>query len=465
MNTILSMLVPAMVASFASAIALGLSAGAPARWRLGIAAAGLLSWVMPWPLLILPFTSQQASIAVSWIGSVADGITSAGLNAVTSTSGELPAKLSTSTSMWTVFMAIALLPGLLMFLADIVRYRRTLAQWNRDSVDGEQLRIRLPQAVRHVPHAIRVVPRSGIAAATGLLRGTIWVGDGLTGHAHLNAALLHECLHIARKDALTILTVTFIKRLYFWNPVVRYFAHRAEFFIEAACDESCAQLMGRSEYRNSLATLILDSQGARNMAFVPMMKTGRQDVARVAALGVAPRLHARACIGAALCALGLGAAASLNAQGAADPRIGAWDETRTSTDYQSLLRVFEHLDNGMTRMYVNAKLLEPNRWHVDFKCDGKKYRTLTHDDRFTGITYSCRQTGTRTIESSFTYGAADAGVDMRWTEKDRTSGTWTETVSADGKRYTTTGVSKLKNGQTRESRRDFVRRESKPAAV
>jgi hypothetical protein len=280
----------------------------------------------------------------------------------------------------------------------------------------------------------------------------------------LNAALVHECLHIARKDMLTILGVTFIKRLYFWNPVVRYFARRAEFFVEAACDERCAQLLGRGEYRNSLATLILDSQGMRNMAFAPTMKTGRQDVARVAALGVAPRVHARACIGAALCALGLGAAASLNAQGAADPRIGSWDEVKGSTDYQSLLRVFENLDNGMTRMYVNAKLLEANRWHVDFKCDGRKYRTLTHNDRFTGTTYSCRQTGARTIESSFTYGAADPGVDVHWVEKDRTSATATETVSADGKRYTTVVVSRSSNGQARQSRRDFVRRAS-PSAI
>jgi len=82
-----------------------------------------------------------------------------------------------------------------------------------------------------------------------------------------------------------------------------------------------------------------------------------------------------------VCALGLGAAATLNAQDVADPRIGSWDELRTSTNYDSLLRVFENLDHGMIRMHVNSKLLEVNRWHVDFKCDGEKYRALTRSSR------------------------------------------------------------------------------------
>jgi hypothetical protein len=54
MNTILSMLLPALFASGAAAAALALSSGAPARLRLSIAAVGLLAWVIPWPLLIVP---------------------------------------------------------------------------------------------------------------------------------------------------------------------------------------------------------------------------------------------------------------------------------------------------------------------------------------------------------------------------------------------------------------------------
>jgi hypothetical protein len=153
-----------------------------------------------------------------------------------------------------------------------------------------------------------------------------------------------------------------------------------------------------------------------------------------------------------------GAAAALNAQGDTDPRIGSWDELKTSSHYDSLLRAFRNLDNGMIRMEVNFKLLEVNRWHVDFRCDGGKYRTLTNDGKFVGFTYSCRRTGARTFQTSFTYGPADAGVDQRGVGVGQTAGTGTEEVSADGKYYKTTGVTQLSSGEVQKSHREFVRR-------
>jgi hypothetical protein len=188
------------------------------------------------------------------------------------------------------------------------------------------------------------------------------------------------------------------------------------------------------------------------------VKTGKHDVLRVKALSSTLRLRPQAWIGAALGAVALGVAATLNAQNQVDPRLGAWDELKTSTDFQSLRRVFEKLDNGMTRMVVNAKLLEANLWHVDFRCDGRPYRTVTQDNRFVGITYACRQTGARTFETSFTHEPPDPGVDPRATAQDWTTGTGKETISADGESYTTVGTYHLPNGQTREGRRDYVRR-------
>jgi beta-lactamase regulating signal transducer with metallopeptidase domain len=461
MNTILSMLVPATVASGAAAAALALSSGAPARLRLGIAMAGLLAWVIPWPLLILPLASQGSN-ALNWVSTIAAGMAGAGIDGATQIPAIQPLENEQAATFMTwlpgTLMIIALIPGLLMFGADVLRYHRTLRLWGWDSQSREQLRIVLPEAVRRVPYAIRVVSGSRIAAVTGLIRGTIWVGDGLTGHSDLKAALLHECLHIDRKDTVTILAVTLLKRLYYWNPLVRHLAHRAGFLIEAACDERCAHLLGRNEYRNSLARLILDSQSTPRMAFTSTVRTGKHDLARVAALGRIPRVHARAWIGALLCVSGLGAAATLNAQSDTDPRIGSWDELRTSTHYDSLLRVFRSLDNGMIRMEVNFKLLEVNRWHVDFRCDGGTYRTLTYDGKFVGITYSCKRTGARTVESSFTYGPADPGVDQRGVSPGRPAGKLTEEVSADGKYYRTTGITPLASGGVQKIHREFVRR-------
>jgi hypothetical protein len=170
------------------------------------------------------------------------------------------------------------------------------------------------------------------------------------------------------------------------------------------------------------------------------------------------QIHCRVWIGAGLCALGLAAAAIADAQSEADPRIGSWDEVKNPVHYESLLRSFKYLDNGMLHMEVNAKLLEVNRWHVDFKCDGGKYRTLTYDGKFVGITYSCRRSGARTIESSFTREEAEPGVALGSIQTDWTSSTWTEEVSADGMKYRTNGVTRLIDGRVRYDHRDFVRR-------
>jgi hypothetical protein len=146
-------------------------------------------------------------------------------------------------------------------------------------------------------------------------------------------------------------------------------------------------------------------------------------------------------------------------EGGSDPRIGTWVEQQISADFDSLLRVFELPGTGKTRMILNAKLLEANRWHVDFSCDGSKYRVLTQDGKFSGIMYSCRRTGPRTFEFASTRGVADAGAAAG------TSGTgdWRsaaghETVSDDGKSYATTAVLSFADGHKRTSRRQFIRR-------
>jgi hypothetical protein len=83
---------------------------------------------------------------------------------------------------------------------------------------------------------------------------------------------------------------------------------------------------------------------------------------------------------------------------------------------------------------------------------------VTDDGKFVGLTYSCRRTGARKLESSFTHEQPDAGAGLRLVRPDWTSGTWTEEVSADGGSYKTIGITQLSNGQVREDLRKFVRR-------
>jgi beta-lactamase regulating signal transducer with metallopeptidase domain len=232
---LLSMVLPAALASCASAVGLALSSVAPARWRLAIASSGLLAWVIPWPLIVLPMLAPQAAVTAGYMANASEGY-----DPPSDIVSSLPTTNTTSTSLLLALLALVALAGLTMLAVDVVRYQRTLARWRRDSASGEHLRTLLPPAIRTVPWAIRIVPSSRTAAATGLGRGTIWIGEDLTAHPHLKAALLHECLHVQRRDAIAIALVSIIRRLYFWNPVVRYFAGRTRLFIEAACDEECA---------------------------------------------------------------------------------------------------------------------------------------------------------------------------------------------------------------------------------
>lgn len=157
-------------------------------------------------------------------------------------------------------------------------------------------------------------------------------------------------------------------------------------------------------------------------------------------------------------ALGLILWAVADAAELADPRLGVWQESRSSGNFQSLLRVFEDLGDGLQRMTVNAKLEEADRWHVDFRCDGKLYRTVTRQGRYTGTSMSCRRSASRSYEMSFVYEPPDPGVPLAGLSQDRRSAVSIESVSADGERYTTDLTTTFLNGETRTTRREFVRR-------
>lgn len=164
-----------------------------------------------------------------------------------------------------------------------------------------------------------------------------------------------------------------------------------------------------------------------------------------------------------LCAMGLSGAfiVSAIAQSTAtpDPRVGSWDEQKTSAYYDGALRVFENAGNGMTRLVLNAKLIEANRYRVDFKCDGSVYRVLNAEGKFTGLTYACKRTGDLTFESKSTREKADSGVQVFPSASgDFVSATGTETVSADGQTMTTSSKVTYADGHAVEIEKKYVRR-------
>src|SRR5262249_11317860 len=152
-------------------IGLGLSSAAPARWRLAIASSGLLAWVIPWPAIVLPMLSPREALAagLSPYDFPIDPIEPPAYVA-----SPLPAAHPELTWLQVTLLLVAL-AGMAILVADVIRYQRTVTRWRRDSVSGEHLRTLLPPSMRTVPWAIRIVPRSRTAAATGLRRGTLWI--------------------------------------------------------------------------------------------------------------------------------------------------------------------------------------------------------------------------------------------------------------------------------------------------
>jgi hypothetical protein len=254
MSALLEMLVPAAGLSLLALGCLALLPRGPAELRFWIAAAGLATWMVPWPLLRwtvplgtapeswMPVTLGRAGAALGNFG---------GLNAPAGTGGgSVAAALP-----WLASVLFAV--GAAWFLVDCARARAAIRAWRGRSANADSLRALLPAPLRVTRVEIRSVRGSPHAAASGYLRPTIWIGDELGGRETIRIALLHECWHVRRYDPLKLLLVTLLRRAYWWNPLVAALARHVAVMLEAACDRRCARDIGKDAYVAELARTML----------------------------------------------------------------------------------------------------------------------------------------------------------------------------------------------------------------
>ncbi len=143
---------------------------------------------------------------------------------------------------------------------------------------------------------------------------------------------------------------------------------------------------------------------------------------------------------AAICSASL----ALSAQPAArDPRIGVWVQ-QVARGAAPVRQSFEDLDDGRIRLRLTGLTVEA-------RCDGKAYAFMNAEGRAAGPTYSCRVTGPRTVEYTYTQAGRDA-----WT-----TSAGTETVSADGTTLTHVGVRRDASGKLVENLAQEYRRRDK----
>jgi hypothetical protein len=130
-----------------------------------------------------------------------------------------------------------------------------------------------------------------VAAASGLLNPTIWLGDRHT-EAQRKLALVHELWHVRARDPMWVGLIAAVRRAYWWNPLVAYLARQAMLMIESTCDHRCAAQLGKTHYMSQLASLLL-AVTAPAPRLVSTISAANIDVQRLRLLGQPLRVRAR----------------------------------------------------------------------------------------------------------------------------------------------------------------------------
>jgi hypothetical protein len=188
-------------------------------------------------------------------------------------------------------LTAAFVVGLALFVRDCVALRRCLRSWHARSRCGEHLRALLPRELAAVAAKIRIVEGSAVAAASGVLEATVWLGDRHT-EAQLKLSLVHELWHVRARDPAWVGLIAAVRRAYWWNPLVAYLARQAVLMIESTCDHRCAAELGKAHYVSQLATLLLAAT-APAPRLVATIGTANADVQRLRLLGQPLRVRAR----------------------------------------------------------------------------------------------------------------------------------------------------------------------------
>jgi hypothetical protein len=293
-SALVETLFTALVLSGLAAACLGLLPQAPPRLRFAIAAAGLAVWLIPWDAvrIIVPADVIPAPLT-------------APLAATRSVTALAESRLDVVGILGYVLAGASAL-GLALFVGDCVALRRCTRRWRRASKRADGLRSLLPPELASVDAELRVVTDSDVAAASGYLRPTIWIGDRFAGE-RLRLVVVHEMWHVRARDPLWIASIAAVRRVLWWNPLVAHLARQAMLMLEATCDQRSAAAFDKPRYIGELASLVL-AKAAPAPGLLATLQTANFDVQRLRLLGTTLRLRARDLV--VVAALGIGAAAT-----------------------------------------------------------------------------------------------------------------------------------------------------------
>ncbi|HSC13623.1 MAG TPA: M56 family metallopeptidase [Gammaproteobacteria bacterium] len=280
MSALVETLLTAFLLSGLAAGCLVLLKRTPPTIRLCVAVAGLAAWVVPWGWIriALPSWSTAAPLFEWLVSTEASALHVA------------EPRFGASTALGYVLVA-AFVVGVGLFARDCVALRRCLRGWRARSRSGAHLRALLPPELKLVAADIRIVEGSAVAAASGILEPTIWLGDRHT-EAQRRLSLVHEMWHVRACDPAWIGLIAAVRRAYWWNPLVAHLARQAVLMIESRCDHRCAAELGKADYVSQLASLLLAAT-APAPRLCATIGTASLDVQRLRLLGQPLRVRAR----------------------------------------------------------------------------------------------------------------------------------------------------------------------------
>lgn len=131
-------------------------------------------------------------------------------------------------------------------------------------------------------HPIYRTEQQNPGLLVGFLKPIILIDKGLKERDLLELTINHELTHIAYRDHLIIFASGLISYLFFWNPFVRKLVQQTKLAIEQRCDENTALNFEANEYLLGLAQLIKHYQKPESFAFnATLVNSKHQGITRL----------------------------------------------------------------------------------------------------------------------------------------------------------------------------------------
>lgn len=217
---------------------------APPKLNLWLCLFALICWLIPWHELVITVSHPQVLEAYATLQPMLPIF-------------EYTEAVSVDRSYgWEQILLGSTLFGFSGFCVRFWLQQRTIRIWSSNATTADQLWHQ--HGFHHVKIPIFVVENFNDALVSGYQHPRIWLGLSQAHGESTRSILQHELVHIQQKDNFTLLFITLIKDLFWWNPLVALLTSRSRAFIELNCDLCCQS--NYPEYQQQLAVELLRNQ-------------------------------------------------------------------------------------------------------------------------------------------------------------------------------------------------------------